>query len=212
MCQRNLELSVDFSQTVPDLMNGCGVTAIPREISRSEAFFRGPPVRPWTRSSDAQALYKRVWRLLIMDGSGRHASTYIGNSPIVVSYNGHSHLSTQLVHPSQDMTQNLKVVSLPWYLPGTRQIGVSAALGVRVYSQTPTGVHQAFQNAHGPQNTAHNRHPARLGITIRIEVASTTTSKSRCLALPSSAASRPCGTGASSLCFVSLKQRGTMKC
>ncbi|KAH9041709.1 hypothetical protein EDB85DRAFT_1374602 [Lactarius pseudohatsudake] len=59
-------------------------------------------------------------------------------------------------------------------LLGTCFIGV--ALGVRVYSQTPVGVHQAFQNAHGPQNnTAPNRHPTRQGITIRIKAASTRT-------------------------------------
>lgn len=56
----------------------------------------------------------------------------------------------------------------------TCHTGVSGALGMRVYyGQTPSGVHQAFQNAHGPQNTAPNRHPVRQGITIRIEATST---------------------------------------
>ena len=68
---------------------------------------------------------------------------------VVTRLNGHFLLVfTQLVaRPSQESWQNSKVLSLSWYLPGTYHIGVSAALGARVYSQTPAGVHRAFRNA-----------------------------------------------------------------
>src|SRR6266404_4418577 len=44
--------------------------------------------------------HERVWHLLGMDRSGRHASAHIGNSPF------------ELVYPSQDMAQNSEVVSI----------------------------------------------------------------------------------------------------
>ena len=84
-------------------------------------------------------------------------------------------------------TRNSKVESLSWYLPGPCHTGASAALGARVCSQTPAGVHRVFQNA----STGHriqcsisilpNWEP-RSGLRL---LARRSTSKSRGLELPS---------------------------
>jgi hypothetical protein len=81
-----------------------------------------------------------------------------------------------------------KSVSLSWYLPGTCHTGVSAALGARACSQTPAGVHQAFQNASTDHRIQHliGTQPdweqrSGLGLLVR-----GSTSKSRGWAPPSS--------------------------
>lgn len=66
VCQRIMELGVDLAQNVPDLIN----ELCPRGISRSEAFLRGPLSDPGRAHLTP---HKRVWRLLSLDASGRHA-------------------------------------------------------------------------------------------------------------------------------------------
>jgi hypothetical protein len=116
-------------------MSACSRKRFPGpKLSRGTA--RTDQVRPRTRSSDHQASHKRVWRLLSMDISGRHAVQWPFLDNVCPVYG--------TPFPRH---QNSKVVSLSWYLPGTCHTGVSAALGARVCSQTPAGVHRAFQNA-----------------------------------------------------------------